>query len=103
MIGNFSERRFNGVITNDAAFQIGRFVTMAHFLNERANSSWVHYKPVQVDFDVHQDEETGFYCVSIRLLNTTRSVSRQLDSFSTREDAWSYVKAATKLELDNPI
>lgn len=97
------EKLFDGVIKAETAFQIGRFITMALFLNERANSAWVHYTPIKVGFIIKQDSEIGMYWVYVRLENVTRSTLRQIESYSTREAAEKFVVSAQKLIVDNPI
>jgi hypothetical protein len=98
-----SEIKFDGVISPEVAFQVGRFTTMAMFLNDRATSSWVEFTPIEIGFTLHQEEETNLFRVTMILNKSLRSVQRQLDGFTTEEDARLFIDALEKFIKDNVI
>lgn len=101
--GDSREIKFDGTISPEVAFQVGRFVTMALFLNDRAESSWVNFTPIEIGFTAHQEEETNLFRVTIILNKSRRSVQRQLEGFTSQSDAELFVDALEKLIKDNVI
>lgn len=98
-----SEIKFDGVISPEIAYQVGRFTTMAMFLNDRAMSSWVEFTPIEIGFKLHKEDETNLFRVTMILNKSQRNVSRQLEGFTTEEDARLFIDTLEKFIKDNVV
>lgn len=103
VVGKLGHFNFDGILEPRVAFQIGRFVTMAILLNERANSAWVRYTPVTVGFRVAYENEFNAYHVFIGLENTTRNPECEIGMFTLQEDAEKLIEVVKVFMVDNPL
>jgi len=96
------------VITPEQAFDIAHLGTIVYMLNERANSTWLEYKPAKLEV-VIQDEfdDAGLnvigHSVFAQVGNISRTIKRRLTDVLTHDEAVFVMKGVLDFIEDHPI